>query len=111
MPGKIFPESSSIYEDQARILFEYYRSAAEGIVSQEIDLEKKMEDVFADKAAGGLRLKALIKSSIIGGGAALVLGLISLIVVDPIVGLILILGGGAFFGIKFGASGYRVANG
>lgn len=101
MPGKIFPESSSIYEDQARILFEYYRSAAEGIVSQEIDLEKKIEDVHADNAAGSLRLKTLIKTSIIGGSAVLVLGLIALFVVDPIVGLVLILGGGAFFGVKF----------
>jgi len=25
MPGKIFPESASIYDDQARILFDYYK--------------------------------------------------------------------------------------
>jgi hypothetical protein len=41
MSGKIFPESASIYEDQARILFDYYRRMAEHIVEQEEALEKQ----------------------------------------------------------------------
>lgn len=35
MTGKIYPNSSDIYEDQAELLFNYYRSAAERIVSEE----------------------------------------------------------------------------
>ena len=40
MTGKIFPESNNIYQDQAKILFNYYQQAAEKIVSEEerIDL-------------------------------------------------------------------------
>ena len=39
MTGKIFKESSNIYEDEARILFDYYKKAAEKIVEEEINLE------------------------------------------------------------------------
>jgi hypothetical protein len=42
MSGKIFPGSASIYEDQAKILFDYYRQAAERIVGQEEALEKQI---------------------------------------------------------------------
>lgn len=44
MTGKIFKESSNIYEDEAKVLFDYYKKAAEKIVSEEIDLENKIED-------------------------------------------------------------------
>jgi hypothetical protein len=42
MSGKIFPGSASIYEDQARILFDYYRRIAEHVVEQEVTLEKQI---------------------------------------------------------------------
>lgn len=42
MSGKVFPESANLYEDQAKVLFDYYRGVAEQIVSQEEDLEKKI---------------------------------------------------------------------
>ena len=29
MTGKIFPESSNVYQDQAKILFNYYQQVAE----------------------------------------------------------------------------------
>lgn len=44
MTGKIFKESSNIYEDEAKVLFDYYKRAAEKIVGEEIDLENKIED-------------------------------------------------------------------
>ena len=44
MTGKIFAESENIYQDQAKILFGYYKAAAEKIVSEEIELEKKISD-------------------------------------------------------------------
>lgn len=34
MTGKIFKESSNIYEDEARVLFDYYKKAAEKIVEE-----------------------------------------------------------------------------
>ena len=44
MTGKIFKESSNVYEDEAKILFDYYKKAAEKIVEEEIALENKIED-------------------------------------------------------------------
>jgi hypothetical protein len=43
MQGKIFAESMNLYQDQARILFNYYRKAAEKIVKEETDLEKSIQ--------------------------------------------------------------------
>jgi hypothetical protein len=42
MAGKIFPESSNIYQDQAKILFNYYSQAAEKIVQEEERIEKEI---------------------------------------------------------------------
>ncbi len=42
MTGKIFPASANVYEDQAQILFEYFRQASEAIVGEEEALEKKL---------------------------------------------------------------------
>ncbi len=44
MEGKIFNDSSNIYQDQARVLFEYYKNAAEKIVNEEKILEGKISD-------------------------------------------------------------------
>jgi uncharacterized coiled-coil protein SlyX len=46
--GKIFNESVNIYQDQARILLNYYRKAAEKIVKEEIELEKSIENAKAE---------------------------------------------------------------
>lgn len=42
MTGKIFPESNNIYQDQAKILFNYYRQVAEKIVQEEERIEKEI---------------------------------------------------------------------
>ena len=42
MTGKIFPESSNIYQDQAKILFNYYSQAAEKIVAEEERIEHEI---------------------------------------------------------------------
>lgn len=42
MEGKIFNDSANIYQDQAKVLFEYYKSAAEKIVNEEKILEDKI---------------------------------------------------------------------
>ena len=44
MEGKVFSDSSNLYQDQARILFNYYKAAAERIVAQEKDLEQKIAE-------------------------------------------------------------------
>lgn len=49
MTGKIFPESGNIYEDQARILFNYYQQAAEKIVCEEERIEKEIKLLESEK--------------------------------------------------------------
>lgn len=47
--GKIFSDSSNIYQDQARLLFNYYEQAAERIVQQEEAIEKQIELLEDDR--------------------------------------------------------------
>jgi hypothetical protein len=47
MSGKIFPESVNLIQDQAKILFNYYKKAAEKIVGEEMDLEKSIAEAQA----------------------------------------------------------------
>lgn len=42
MSGKIFNSSANIYQDQAKILFDYYKQAAEKIVGEEEKYEKQI---------------------------------------------------------------------
>lgn len=46
--GKIFSDSSNIYQDQARLLFNYYEQAAERIVRQEEVIEKQISELEED---------------------------------------------------------------
>jgi hypothetical protein len=48
MQGKVFAQSMNLYQDQARVLFEYYKKAAEKIVKEETDLEQSMENAQAE---------------------------------------------------------------
>ncbi|MBR5133142.1 MAG: hypothetical protein IKV29_03470 [Alistipes sp.] len=50
MAGKIFKDSNNIYQDQARILFDYYRQAAEKIVSEEERIEHEIDLLNERKA-------------------------------------------------------------
>ncbi|MDO9255784.1 MAG: zinc ribbon domain-containing protein [Bacteroidales bacterium] len=49
MKGKIFAESSNVYQDQARILFNYYQQMAEKIVQEEERIEKEIATLEGDK--------------------------------------------------------------
>ena len=49
MTGKIFPESVNIYQDQARVLFNYYRQAAEKIVGEEERIEGEIAKLEREK--------------------------------------------------------------
>ena len=48
--GKIFSDSSNIYQDQARVLFDFYEQAAERIVRQEEAIEKQIQELENDRA-------------------------------------------------------------
>lgn len=50
MKGKIFPESSNIFQDQAKILFNYYQQMAEKIVNEEERLEKEIAKLEEEKS-------------------------------------------------------------
>jgi len=49
MKGKIFPESSNIFQDQAKILFNYYQQMAEKIVQEEERIEKEIAILEEEK--------------------------------------------------------------
>ncbi len=49
MTGKIFESSSNIYQDQAKILFDYYKAAAEAIVSAETAEEQNKADLIRQR--------------------------------------------------------------
>ena len=48
--GKIFQDSSNIYQDEAKVLFNYYRQAAERIVREEERIEKEIANLNEQKA-------------------------------------------------------------
>src|SRR5437879_13716881 len=73
MTGKIFAESANIYQDQAKILFEYYREAAEKIVSEEEALEKEIAVATEYKTQLGSELPKVSLMKIVGFSAAGVL--------------------------------------
>lgn len=80
MTGKVFKESSNIYEDEAKILFDYYKKAAEKIVEEEIDLEKKIEEAVNNKKSSQERQRkhkiiSIVTVSI--AGAALAGGIVT----------------------------------
>lgn len=82
MTGKIFKESSNIYEDEARVLFDYYKKAAEKIVEEEINLENKIEEATNNKNTSQERQRkckivSIVTTSI--AGAALTGGIITFI--------------------------------
>lgn len=50
MEGKFFPESANIWQDQAKVLFNYYRQAAERIVEEEERIEANISNLEQDIA-------------------------------------------------------------
>ena len=71
MTGKIFKESSNVYEDEAKILFDYYKKAAEKIVEEEIALENKIEEAVNNKNSSQERQKKHKVISIATGSVSL----------------------------------------
>ena len=50
MEGKIFADSANIWQDQAKILFNYYRQAAERVVKEEERIEGEIKNLEQEKA-------------------------------------------------------------
>ena len=73
--GKVFNETSNIYQDQAKILFDYYKTAAETIVSAEMAEEKNKKDL-EDGKKKSTHKKSLSKPLFIGSFVAAFLFLI-----------------------------------
>lgn len=105
MSGKVFAESANIYEDQAKVLFDYFREVAEKIVAQEEELEKKIavakEEVVQFSAAQTDKAtREKLGWGIAAGGAALLV--LSFVLKDYAAPLMLAgiagLAGGAIFG-------------
>ena len=49
MTGKVFEGSINIYQDQAKVLFDYYKKAAEKIVAEEKAIEQNLDDLNVQK--------------------------------------------------------------
>jgi len=96
--GKIFSESMNLCQDQARILFNYYRKAAEKIVKQEIDLEKsislaKSEIELAEKnRIKGIIITAAFPAAGIALALILIFAFMAAVAIAIILGAFLVLG-------------------
>ena len=98
MTGKIFKESSNIYEDQAKVLFDYYKKAAEKIVEEEMAIEEKVKTAIEKRNSSEKKQKSYKKNSIVtlcvsiaalvGGGLAFIFGLgtLSLLLLASFIG-------------------------
>lgn len=95
MTGKIFDDSSNVYQDQAKVLFDYYRQAAEKIVGEERRIEdlQKQNQEQTEKA---LKQKKIFFITMIASAVVALVGLILMLAASPIFALVFALGlGGA----------------
>lgn len=63
--GKIFKDSSNIYQDQAKILFDYYKAAAETIVCAEMNEERNKAELIKQRDEMNARGEKARKMSIV----------------------------------------------
>jgi len=99
--GKIFSESLNIYQDQARILFNYYKKAAEKIVKEETELEKSISLAESELVlAAKEKIKGIVITSVFPG-AGLILAIVLLVLGAAAVGFIIggIIALGAIWGV------------
>lgn len=94
MKGKVFESSMDIYQDQAQVLFDFYLNAAQKIVDQEDDFDKKCEELDAEIDSINETASHVSRDYAIGG-VLVGIGLI-LIIVNPIIAAIVALAGAAY---------------
>ncbi|MBV6443925.1 MAG: hypothetical protein LC102_05335 [Ignavibacteriales bacterium] len=110
MSGKIFADSANIVQDQAKILFDYYKNAAEAIVSEEERIEADIRSLEKDlEIIKPQHQQNLLLSRIgIGAGAlGLVLGVLGAIIAATVLlvlGIIILIGGLVFAFLKNNAA-------
>ena len=95
--GKVFQHTADIYQDQAQILYNYYRTAAEKIVSEEKAIEAEKASLLDRQAANAKKRNDSKNYAIIGAVAAGV-GLIAGIFVPF---LFVLAAAGLVAGLKF----------
>lgn len=99
MKGKVFKSSMDVYQDQAQILFNFYKDAAEKIVAEEKKYEKAQEELENSKTNNAATLESASKkmiASYIGGAIGIALLFYSLFF-----GLVIIAGSSAFLLITY----------
>ena len=101
MTGKVFSDSSNIYQDQARILFDYYKNAAEKIVSAEMNEEKNYSDLVAgrERAIKKFNIAKILMPILFG--IALVCIILGIILKPVIIIMLILAAAGIGVGIKF----------
>jgi len=97
MKGKVFSSSQDLYQDQAKILFDFYKDAAEKIVSQEEELEKEMGELKSSLTVNAAGKKKAQTQMYIGIGI-LAVGLVLIAVIGWL--SIAIAVAGLYWGVK-----------
>jgi len=94
MKGKVFESSVDVYQDQAKVLFDFYLNAAQKIIDQEDDFDKKDKEL--DEEINSINESAShINRDYIIGGAIVIIGII-LVFVNSIIAAIVAIAGAAF---------------
>lgn len=102
MTGRVFTDSANIYQDQAKILFDYYKKAAEKIVAEEKDLEAKIDSCQKEIELNESNKKKEKILSIVGASSAVPLFLILWLLCGSLIfAVILAIGALGFAGINF----------
>ena len=90
--GKVFSGSTDVYQDQAQVLFDYYRQAAEKIVAEEAAIEQQIAEV--DKRISEMNAQlAGMKTKLIIWGVVAGVSLIGTFVIIPVLIVGVVVGG------------------
>ncbi len=92
MTGKVFAESMDIWDDQAKVVFDYLSQAALKIVTEEERIEKEIQirkESIEQEIARQPKLKTLSIALLVGGGLTLILITINMLFIAVALGLLI----------------------
>ena len=98
MTGKVFPDSANIYEDEAKVLFDYYRRAAEKIISEEDAVQDQinyMQQSLNPNAQKAAEAEKKMQTMLIAAIVSVAVGVV-LLLVAPVL-IVVGLGAGGYF--------------